>query len=146
MDDMMLSEEEQNRLTELEEICENSGGPDRPDGFPEGPDRPDGFAERPDRPDSFAEGPEKELRGIMTAAVFAAVGAVLLLSGIAVLALAPHSPGEFPAFRLAGALITAAGLLSAAGAADLFYRNTFSKQISKYVSKIALAIGAASEP
>ena len=134
MEDMMLSEEEQNRLTELEEICENSGGPARPDGFAEGPDRPDGFA----------EGPEKELRGTMAAAVFAAVGAVLLLSGIAVLVFAPHSPGEFPAFRLAGALIAAAGLLSAAGAADLFYRKSFSRHSSKHVSR--LFADHASEP
>ena len=134
MEDMMLSEEEQNRLTELEEICENSGGPDRPDDFAEGPDRPDGFA----------EGPEKELRGTMAAAVFAAVGAVLLLSGIAVLVFAPHSPGEFPAFRLAGALIAAAGLLSAAGAADLFYRKSFSRHSSKHVSR--LFADHASEP
>lgn len=134
MEDMMLSEEEQNRLTELEEICENSGGPDRPDSFAEGPGRPDGFA----------EGPEKELRGTMAAAVFAAVGAVLLLSGIAVLVFAPHSPGEFPAFRLAGALIAAAGLLSAAGAADLFYRKSFSRHSSKHVSR--LFADHASEP
>ena len=134
MEDMMLSEEEQNRLTELEEICENSGGPARPDGFAEGPDRPDGFA----------EGPEKELRGTMAAAVFAAVGAVLLLSGIAVLVFAPHSPGEFPAFRLAGALIAAAGLLSAAGVADLFYRKSFSRHSSKHVSR--LFSDRASEP
>ena len=134
MEDMMLSEEEQNRLTELEEICENSGGPDRPDSFAEGPGRPDGFA----------EGPEKELRGTMAAAVFAAVGAVLLLSGIAVLVFAPHSPGEFPAFRLAGALIAAAGLLSAAGAADLFYRKSFSRHSSKHVSR--LLADHASEP
>lgn len=124
MEDMMLSEEEQNRLTELEEICESSGGPARPDGF--------------------AEGPEKELRGTMAAAVFAAVGAVLLLSGIAVLVFAPHSPGEFPAFRLAGALIAAAGLLSAAGAADLFYRKSFSRHSSKHVSR--LFADHASEP
>ena len=124
MEDMMLSEEEQNRLTELEEICENSGGPARPD--------------------SFAEGPEKELRGTMAAVVFAAVGAVLLLSGIAVLVFAPHSPGEFPAFRLAGALIAAAGLLSAAGAADLFYRKSFSRHSSKHVSR--LFADHASEP
>ena len=134
MEDMMLSEEEQNRLTELEEICENSGGPAGPDDFAEGPDRPDGFA----------EGPEKELRGTMAAAVFAAVGAVLLLSGIAVLVFAPHSPGEFPAFRLAGALIAAAGLLSAAGAADLFYRKSFSRHSSKHVSR--LFADHASEP
>ena len=126
MEDMMLSEEEQNRLTELEEICENSGGPAGPDDFAEGPDRPDGFA----------EGHEKELRGTMAAVVFAAVGAVLLLSGIAVLVFAPHSPGEFPAFRLAGALIAAAGLLSAAGAADLFYRKSFSRHSSKHVSRL----------
>ncbi len=126
MEDMMLSEEEQNRLTELEEICENSGGPAGPDDFAEGPDRPDGFA----------EGPEKELRGTMAAVVFATVGAVLLLSGIAVLVFAPHSPGEFPAFRLAGALIAAAGLLSAAGAADLFYRKSFSRHSSKHVSRL----------
>ena len=124
MEGMMLSEEEQNRLNELEEICENSGGPDRPDGF--------------------AEGPEKELRGTMAAVVFAAVGAVLLLSGIAVLVFAPHSPGEFPAFRLAGALIAAAGLLSAAGAADLFYRKSFSRHSSKHVSR--LLADHASEP
>ena len=124
MEDMMLSEEEQNRLNELEEICENSGGPDRPDGF--------------------EEGPEKELRGTMAAVVFAAVGAVLLLSGIAVLVFAPHSPGEFPAFRLAGALIAAAGLLSAAGAADLFYRKSFSRHSSKHVSR--LFSDRASEP
>ena len=134
MEDMMLSEEEQNRLTELEEICENSGGPAGPDDFAEGPDRPDGFA----------EGPEKELRGTMAAVVFAAVGAVLLLSGIAVLVFAPHSPGEFPAFRLAGALIAAAGLLSAAGAADLFYRKSFSRHSSKHVSR--LFADHASEP
>ena len=134
MEGMMLSEEEQNRLNELEEICENSGGPDRPDSFAEGPGRPDGFA----------EGPEKELRGTMAAAVFAAVGAVLLLSGIAVLVFAPHSPGEFPAFRLAGALIAAAGLLSAAGAADLFYRKSFSRHSSKHVSR--LFADHASEP
>lgn len=134
MEDMMLSEEEQNRLTELEEICENSGGPARPDDFAEGPDRPDGFA----------EGPEKELRGTMAAVVFATVGAVLLLSGIAVLVFAPHSPGEFPAFRLAGALIAAAGLLSAAGAADLFYRKSFSRHSSKHVSR--LFADHASEP
>lgn len=134
MEGMMLSEEEQNRLNELEEICENSGGPARPDGFAEGPDRLDGFA----------EGPEKELRGTMAAAVFAAVGAVLLLSGIAVLVFAPHSPGEFPAFRLAGALIAAAGLLSAAGAADLFYRKSFSRHSSKHVSR--LFADHASEP
>ncbi len=134
MEGMMLSEEEQNRLNELEEICENSGGPDRPDSFAEGPGRPDGFA----------EGPEKELRGTMAAAVFAAVGAVLLLSGIAVLVFAPHSPGEFPAFRLAGALIAAAGLLSAAGAADLFYRKSFSRHSSKHVSR--LFSDRASEP
>ena len=134
MEGMMLSEEEQNRLNELEEICENSGGPDRPDSFAEGPGRPDGFA----------EGPEKELRGTMAAAVFAAVGAVLLLSGIAVLVFAPHSPGEFPAFRLAGALIAAAGLLSAAGAADLFYRKSFSRHSSKHVSR--LLADHASEP
>ena len=164
MEDMMLSKEEQNRLTELEEICENSGGPARPDGFAEGPDRldgfaegldrsdgfaegpdrPDSFAEGPGRPDGFAEGPEKELRGTMAAAVFAAVGAVLLLSGIAVLVFAPHSPGEFPAFRLAGALIAAAGLLSAAGAADLFYRKSFSRHSSKHVSR--LFADHASEP
>ena len=134
MEDMMLSEEEQNRLTELEEICENSGGPAGPDDFAEGPDRPDGFA----------EGPEKELRGTMAAVVFATVGAVLLLSGIAVLVFAPHSPGEFPAFRLAGALIAAAGLLSAAGAADLFYRKSFSRHSSKHVSR--LFADHASEP
>ena len=134
MEDMMLSEEEQNRLNELEEICENSGGPDRPDSFAEGPGRPD----------SFAEGPEKEFRGTMAAVVFAAVGAVLLLSGIAVLVFAPHSPGEFPAFRLAGALIAAAGLLSAAGAADLFYRKSFSRHSSKHVSR--LLADHASEP
>ena len=134
MEGMMLSEEEQNRLNELEEICENSGGPAGPDDFAEGPDRPDGFA----------EGPEKELRGTMAAVVFAAVGAVLLLSGIAVLVFAPHSPGEFPAFRLAGALIAAAGLLSAAGAADLFYRKSFSRHSSKHVSR--LLADHASEP
>ena len=134
MEDMMLGEEEQNRLTELEEICENSGGPARPDDFAEGPDRPDGFA----------EGPEKELRGTMAAVVFATVGAVLLLSGIAVLVFAPHSPGEFPAFRLAGALIAAAGLLSAAGAADLVYRKSFSRHSSKHVSR--LFADHASEP
>lgn len=115
MEDGMLSEEEQNRLTALEELCENSQG------------------------EMFRQSdPEGKSRRTRAAAVFAAAGTVLLLSGIAVLALARPSPGEFPAARLVGALITAAGLLSAVGAADLFYgffRNPFSEKKLRYGRK-----------
>ena len=134
MEDAMLSEKEQNRLTMLEESREKEGN--RPTA-PEGHREKEG--NRPTAPEGRRE--KKQKQGGLTAPFFAAAAAVLMITGTAVLVFGllfsgtfsgnfsgnspGNSSGDITALTVTGALLAAAGLLTAAGTAVLFRRSLF---------------------